>query len=146
MGGLTMSIVLFYDIFVVFTLHIYVCYAITAAVYAQVLWGMGSLWRLFRGEFLHQPFTVFLSLESVTSLRRLVSMRTPPSMLANPASGEWPPLRTANLIEGPVAWSYADLSVFTAAETSCASFGRTMHDGLCSAAGSDQYPLTDLLN
>ncbi|KAE9406889.1 Gpi1-domain-containing protein [Gymnopus androsaceus JB14] len=30
--------------------HIYVCYAITRIVYAKVLWGMGSLWRLFRGK------------------------------------------------------------------------------------------------
>lgn len=51
MGGLTMSIALFYDIFVILTVHIYVCYAITGAVYAKVLWAMGSLWRLFRGEF-----------------------------------------------------------------------------------------------
>ncbi|KIK55662.1 hypothetical protein GYMLUDRAFT_230709 [Collybiopsis luxurians FD-317 M1] len=50
LGGMTMSIALLYDMFVVFTLHIYVCYAITGFVYERVLWGMGSLWRLFRGK------------------------------------------------------------------------------------------------
>jgi phosphatidylinositol glycan class Q protein len=50
MGGMTIAIALFYDMFVVFTLHIYVCYAIAEVAYARALWGMGSLWRLFRGK------------------------------------------------------------------------------------------------
>ncbi|KAJ4490487.1 N-acetylglucosaminyl transferase component-domain-containing protein [Lentinula aciculospora] len=50
MGGMTMSIALFYDMFAVFTLHIYVCYAIALVAYERALWGLGSLWRLFRGK------------------------------------------------------------------------------------------------
>ncbi|KAJ3970911.1 N-acetylglucosaminyl transferase component-domain-containing protein [Lentinula raphanica] len=50
MGGMTISIALFYDLFVIFTLHIYTCYAITMVVYERALWGLGSLWRLFRGK------------------------------------------------------------------------------------------------
>ncbi|KAJ3797907.1 N-acetylglucosaminyl transferase component-domain-containing protein [Lentinula aff. detonsa] len=50
MGGMTMSIALFYDMFVVLTLHIYVCYAIAVLAYERALWGLGSLWRLFRGK------------------------------------------------------------------------------------------------
>ncbi|KAJ3746295.1 N-acetylglucosaminyl transferase component-domain-containing protein [Lentinula detonsa] len=50
MGGMTMSIALFYDMFVVLTLHIYVCYTIAVLAYERALWGLGSLWRLFRGK------------------------------------------------------------------------------------------------
>ncbi|GAW07542.1 Gpi1-domain-containing protein [Lentinula edodes] len=50
MGGMTMSIALFYDMFVFFTLHIYVCYVIAVVAFEKALWGLGSLWRLFRGK------------------------------------------------------------------------------------------------
>ncbi|KAJ3994558.1 N-acetylglucosaminyl transferase component-domain-containing protein [Lentinula boryana] len=35
---------------IVLTLHIYVCYAIAVLAYERALWGLGSLWRLFRGK------------------------------------------------------------------------------------------------
>ncbi|KAJ3906915.1 N-acetylglucosaminyl transferase component-domain-containing protein [Lentinula edodes] len=50
MGGMTMSIALFYDMFVFFTLHIYVCYVVAVVAFEKALWGLGSLWRLFRGK------------------------------------------------------------------------------------------------
>ncbi|KAF9075741.1 N-acetylglucosaminyl transferase component-domain-containing protein [Rhodocollybia butyracea] len=49
-GGMTMAIALLYDMLVLLTLHIYVCYVIAGMIYKRVLWATGSLWRLFRGK------------------------------------------------------------------------------------------------
>ncbi|KAK7045950.1 pig-Q [Paramarasmius palmivorus] len=49
-GGLTMMLSLFCDLLAVFTVHIYVCYVMTNAVYARALRTAGSLWNLFRGK------------------------------------------------------------------------------------------------
>ncbi|ESK83940.1 n-acetylglucosaminyl transferase component gpi1 [Moniliophthora roreri MCA 2997] len=50
LGGLTMMISLFCDLLAVFTVHIYVCYVLTNAVYSRALRTAGSLWNLFRGK------------------------------------------------------------------------------------------------
>lgn len=49
-GGLTFTISLFMDILAVFTVHIYICYVVSAAIYQRMLKTAGSLWNLFRGK------------------------------------------------------------------------------------------------
>lgn len=51
-GGLTLAVSLISDLFALLTLHLYVCYIISNAVYARVLSTGGSLFNLFRGMYL----------------------------------------------------------------------------------------------
>ena len=49
-GGITLTISLFMDLLAILTVHIYICYVISAAMYQRMLKTAGSLWNLFRGK------------------------------------------------------------------------------------------------
>ncbi|KAF9466714.1 N-acetylglucosaminyl transferase component-domain-containing protein [Collybia nuda] len=49
-GGVTLAISVFIDLLAVLTAHIYICYAVSGAVYQRMLKTAGSLWNLFRGK------------------------------------------------------------------------------------------------
>lgn len=48
-GGLTLGLSLLSDLIGLLTMHLYVCYLVATAVFANQLRTAGSLWNLFRG-------------------------------------------------------------------------------------------------
>jgi phosphatidylinositol glycan class Q protein len=56
-GGISFAISIALDALAFSTFHIFICYAISGAVYQRMLKTFGSLWNLFRGTFPFLPST-----------------------------------------------------------------------------------------
>ena len=52
MFGMTMTISMLSDLLSCFTVHLFVCYRLSAIIFSYQLSILGSLWNLFRGTFL----------------------------------------------------------------------------------------------